>query len=329
MKKIKVGLYGGSFNPIHFGHMEVMNEVLERNLVDEVWLMPCRNHVFQKDLASIDDRLNMLELATSSMENVHIEDLEAKSRGESRTATSLKRLRKIHDDKEFYFIAGADTINDIDKWYDAAYIKKTTPFIIASRKGYALSKEILDKTGLKIEALVKVMNPVSSTDIRDRIFCGLSLKGLIPRDVEQYISMNGLYKKFQNPGATVDLIVPIDDGLLYAKRKYPPFKDYWTFPGGYLNYGAETLEEAGVRELWEETSLITKPTDLELLGVYSAPNRDPRGHIISHAYVITRFTGKPHANTDVAELRIFKDKPDRFAFDHLQMYDDYRVKYKA
>ncbi|MGV8141702.1 MAG: nicotinate (nicotinamide) nucleotide adenylyltransferase [Candidatus Woesearchaeota archaeon] len=328
---MKIGLYGGSFNPIHFGHMEVMNNVLERRLVDEIWVMPCRNHVFHKDLASIDDRMEMLSEATKDIENVRVEDLEAKSNRESRTATSLRKLRKKNPDKNFYLIVGTDAANDISRWYDAAYIRKTTPFIIVERKGYVLNEGL----GVKIEDVVSSTSAISSTDIRERVFCGLSIKGLVPKSVEQYIFENGLYKKvsdnseakYTNPGSTVDLIVPVDDGILFVKRKYPPFKDYWAFPGGFLESGKETLEEAAVRELGEETSLRATLKDLELLGVYSAPDRDPRGHTISHVYIVNKYIGDIIANDDAAEARVFKDKPEKLAFDHTKIYDDYKLKY--
>jgi ADP-ribose pyrophosphatase YjhB (NUDIX family) len=241
-------------------------------------------------------------------------------------------LRRTNQDKEFYFIAGSDAVNDIDSWYDSAYIKRTTPFIVVERKGYALNKN----PGVRLEGVFKSTSTISSTDIRDRVYCGLSLNGLLPKDVGQYILDYGLYKRPQsegaliyiNPATTADLIVPIDGGLLFVKRKEEPYKGYWAFPGGFLE-GNETVEQTGVRELFEETRITTTVKDLELLGVYSEPGRDPRGRVISHPYVVKNFTGTPEAADDALEVRVFKEKPDKLAFDHPKMYDDYKSKYKS
>jgi ADP-ribose pyrophosphatase YjhB (NUDIX family) len=135
-------------------------------------------------------------------------------------------------------------------------------------------------------------------------------------------------QEFKNPGATVDLIVPHKEGLIYIKRLHEPYKDMWALPGGFLNYGTETLEHAGVRELFEETSLRAQEKDLKLFGVYSAPERDPRGHTISHTYVVTKFTGTPKANDDAKEIAVFNEMPKNLAFDHKRIISDYYKKEK-
>ena len=134
-------------------------------------------------------------------------------------------------------------------------------------------------------------------------------------------------EKFENPAATVDLIVPYENGIVLIQRKRNPFKGYWALPGGFLNCGKENLEEAAVRELEEETHIIAKPEDLVLFGVNSEPNRDPRGHVISHQYVVKRYEGKPRADDDAANLRIFKTLPKRLAFDHEKILKDYFERY--
>jgi 8-oxo-dGTP diphosphatase len=135
--------------------------------------------------------------------------------------------------------------------------------------------------------------------------------------------------EYKNPAATADLIVPIDDGILFIKRKHAPYKGQWAFPGGFLECGKETLEKAAVRELEEETSLKANTKDLGLLGVYSDPKRDPRGHVIAHTYIVKKYTGILKANDDAAEVRVFKTKPSRLAFDHSKVYDDYIAKMKS
>ncbi len=128
---------------------------------------------------------------------------------------------------------------------------------------------------------------------------------------------------YVNPASTVDLIVFFDGGIILIKRKHEPFKDCWALPGGFLELGKETLEQAAVRELFEETSLITNPEELKLVGVYSDPRRDPRGHVISHVYEVRNYSGKLSANDDAVEVKAFRELPNKLAFDHKKIISDY------
>lgn len=128
---------------------------------------------------------------------------------------------------------------------------------------------------------------------------------------------------YVNPASTVDLIVPYEGGIIFVKRKHEPFKGYWALPGGFLNMGKETLEEAAVRELFEETNLRADLDSLILIGVYSYPKRDPRGHVIDHVYEAVEYSGELRAKDDAAEVKVFKRLPKKLAFDHREILNDY------
>ena len=130
-------------------------------------------------------------------------------------------------------------------------------------------------------------------------------------------------KNYVNPASAVDLIVPYELGIVLVKRKYAPFKNCWALPGGFLEMGKETLEQAAARELFEETGLKSNAFDLRLLGVYSNPKRDPRGHVISHTYEVLNYSGKLKASDDAAEVRVFEKLPKKLAFDHEKILGDY------
>ncbi len=133
--------------------------------------------------------------------------------------------------------------------------------------------------------------------------------------------------EYKNPASTIDVIVVKEDKVLLVKRKHPPFKRSWALPGGYLKYGKETLYQTAVRELREETNLIVSESDLELLGVYSDPGRDPRGHVISHVYIARKFSGVLKAGDDAQETSFFPiNKLPKLAFDHDKILKDYLVK---
>jgi len=104
--------------------------------------------------------------------------------------------------------------------------------------------------------------------------------------------------EYKCPGITADIIVEKNGMVLLIRRGNDPFKGMYAIPGGFLEYGKERLEETAKRELQEETSLIVKLNDLELIGVYSNPQRDPRGHVVSHVYVARNYNGIVKAGDD-------------------------------
>jgi 8-oxo-dGTP diphosphatase len=133
----------------------------------------------------------------------------------------------------------------------------------------------------------------------------------------------------RNPTPTVDAIIQKDSRILLVKRKKEPFKGYFALPGGFVNEG-EKVEDAAKREVMEETSLGIEITDI--LGVYSDPNRDPRGHIMSTVFVGKIYHNEritePVAQDDAAEvvwLKLEATDNTNLAFDHQKIISDYRT----
>ncbi len=132
--------------------------------------------------------------------------------------------------------------------------------------------------------------------------------------------------EYKNPASTADIIVENEGKVLLIKRKNHPYKNMWAIPGGFVEYGKETLEEAAKRELKEETGL--EALSLNLLGVYSEPNRDPRGHVISHVYVAKAEGNlKNGDDTQMAKFFSFEETP-KLAFDHDSIIKDYIARKK-
>ena len=129
-------------------------------------------------------------------------------------------------------------------------------------------------------------------------------------------------KIYKNPSLTVDIIIENDDkSIILIKRKNHPFKSKWALPGGFVEYG-ERVEDAVLREAEEETGLKVKLK--KVLGVYSDPNRDPRGHTVSVVYIAEPVGGKLKAGTDTKEVKKFKKFNKRtLAFDHYKIIKDY------
>jgi 8-oxo-dGTP diphosphatase len=126
---------------------------------------------------------------------------------------------------------------------------------------------------------------------------------------------------YKSPSVTVDCVAfDARDRLLLIRRRNPPFAGQFALPGGFVDYG-ETTEAAARRELMEETGLTAR--DLRLVGVYSDPNRDPRGHTVGIAYLTTVDAGAPIAGDDAAEAEFRDDwRALDLAFDHNEIVRD-------
>lgn len=128
-------------------------------------------------------------------------------------------------------------------------------------------------------------------------------------------------RRHKQPGLAVDAVVfDAQARLLLVRRTFPPFKGRFALPGGFVEYG-ETVEAAAARELLEETRL--KPKTQRLIGVYSDPRRDPRGHTVSVAFLMTVATGAPQAGDDAAAAEFVADwRSKKLAFDHDKIVAD-------
>lgn len=170
--KLRVGLFGGSFNPIHEGHLKVIKEILNKEIADELWIVPCKNHALNKCLESSKHRLNMLKLAVKNIRKVKIKDIEIKSKGKNYTINTVKRLKKMYKQHNFILIVGSDIIAEIVKWYKY--------------------KELLGEIDMFV--LKRQSGDISSTKIRNNLKNRTSIKNLVPPEVNRYINQRGLYK---------------------------------------------------------------------------------------------------------------------------------------
>ena len=126
--------------------------------------------------------------------------------------------------------------------------------------------------------------------------------------------------KYKNPKLTVDGIIIDEERVLLIKRKNEPFKGKWSLPGGFVEY-KETVEDAVIREILEETNLSTDVK--ELVGVYSSPDRDPRGHTVTIAFLLNIKSGEMKSGNDADDAKFFEieDLPE-LSFDHKKIIED-------
>lgn len=131
--------------------------------------------------------------------------------------------------------------------------------------------------------------------------------------------------EYKNPALTVDTIIINDESIVLIKRLNNPYKNHWAIPGGFVEYG-EKVETAAVREAKEETGLDIELT--KLVGVYSNPNRDPRGHTVTVAYTAKIMGGTLKSDSDAKDARFFKFEELKnidLAFDHEEILKDSKI----
>lgn len=186
---MKVALFGGSFNPVHNGHLQIANKLLAEKIADRVWFIPCGNHAFGKGLASGKDRINMLNLAIGNNLKLKVIDIEIKSNRKSFTANTIRLLRKEFRHK-FYFVIGTDNLKEFNKWHDIKYLQNNIKFILIKRPRYSLLKKIK----IKILKIVSLKLHESSTEIRELVKNKKNISKFVPEAVAEYIGKGGLYK---------------------------------------------------------------------------------------------------------------------------------------
>jgi nicotinate-nucleotide adenylyltransferase len=202
----RIGIMGGTFNPIHHGHMVTAQEALDQFSLDRVVFIPTGDppHKVEDLLAHAEDRYLMTVIAISSNDSFFVSRAEIDRRGKSYTIETVKELRNTYGtDAELFFITGADAILEILTWKNTDEIVTLAKFIAATRPGYDLSKiEELKSTLFRSEKEadegISIMEipalAISSTDIRKRVKQGRPINYLVPEGVNNYIIKHGLYR---------------------------------------------------------------------------------------------------------------------------------------
>lgn len=194
----RVGLFGGSFNPVHLGHTALAAYICEQGLVDEVWLMVSPQNPLKRNLELLDEnrRLEMVRLATAPYPTLRACDFEFHLPRPSYTYHTLEALRRSYPDHEFALIIGEDNWLHFDRWYRSSDILNETPIIVYPR-GEDTTLTTTD-TGAPEQApgirfVQSPLLPYSSTEVREAIGRGDDASGMLHPDVAAYIEKNSLY----------------------------------------------------------------------------------------------------------------------------------------
>jgi nicotinate-nucleotide adenylyltransferase len=217
IRNMNIGLFGGTFDPIHCGHVKAAENVQKIFSFDRIMFIPSYipPHKESADVASAEHRLRMVELALSTFHRFFPSSIEIEARGTSYSIMTLNRIKEMFPQTEIFFLLGIDAFLEIETWKDYEGVLDQCSFVVMSRPGFRLNeaKEILAKK--YNQRMVEISRPIekeneefffhriyllfintldiSSSEVREKVGKSQSINGLVPKNVENYIKEQRLY----------------------------------------------------------------------------------------------------------------------------------------
>ncbi|MFY9263580.1 MAG: nicotinate-nucleotide adenylyltransferase [Actinomycetaceae bacterium] len=193
----RIGIMGGSFDPVHHGHLVAASEVQHIFELDEVIFVPAGNNPFKKErrVTPAEHRYLMTVIATASNPRFSVSRVDIERAGTTYTIDTLRDLRKLYPDDELFFITGADVLPQILTWKDAAELWDLAHFVGVNRPGHELDVSGLPEDGVTVVDIPAMA--ISSTGVQRRVKTGVPVWYLVPDGVVQYINKYHLYKPEQ------------------------------------------------------------------------------------------------------------------------------------
>lgn len=199
----RIGIMGGTFDPVHNGHLLLGKQAYMEYGLDEIWFMPSHIPPHKKDhhVADGSDRLNMLRLALEEFPYCVVSEFEMKREGNTYTAQTLELLKEQYPGIRFYFIVGADSLFQLETWYEPDRVMELTSFLVSDREyesgGVTLGQQIAylkGKYGADIHLLHNEEVDIASAEIRKRASEGKDIRKDVPEKVAEYIKSHRLYE---------------------------------------------------------------------------------------------------------------------------------------
>ncbi|HEX7595273.1 MAG TPA: nicotinate-nucleotide adenylyltransferase [Gemmatimonadaceae bacterium] len=192
---MRIGVFGGTFDPPHIGHLLVANDAREALELDRVIFVPAGAQPFKVDtppVASGQDRLEMVRLAVADDAHYAVDDAEINRKGLSFTVDTLEHLSERNPAARLFLLMGEDVLAGFEKWRSPARIRELATLVAVSRGG--LQGSAVDPATSAVLRVSTRRVDVSSTEIRERRRAGKSIKGFVPESVERFIDVRGLYR---------------------------------------------------------------------------------------------------------------------------------------
>ena len=301
---MKIGIFGGSFNPPHKFHKEIIEYLLNNKYLDKVIVQPTGDNYKKKDLIPFLNRIEMSKIFFGDIAEISTIGNE----GYDYTYEVMDYYRRVYPKDDLFFICGGDNISYIDSWKNSKYLTDNYKFLVIARDNINIEdKPYITKVNLE-------QNEISSTMIRDKISKGEKVDDYLSQDVIDYIYKYNLYghKEYKTEeeflkdydpsiyprfAVATDIIVfgissedkedyrRLDDkkmSVLLIRRDDYPYKGRWCLPGGFVHID-ENLDDAPKRVLYSETGLNN--IFLEQLYTFGTVDRDPRMRVVTSSYM--------------------------------------------
>jgi nicotinate-nucleotide adenylyltransferase len=200
---MRIGVFGGSFDPVHWGHLILAEQCREQARLDEVWFLPSAHHPFKaaQTVTPFDQRVAMLRLAIRDVPKFSVCEIERDLAPPTYTANTLDALAERHPDSRWSFLLGSDALEELPTWHEPARIVERADFVVMARPGTAIPSvdELQGRMSLRRSARLRIqvidvpLIDLSSRDIRQRVSEGRSFRFMTPRAVEDFIRSHQLY----------------------------------------------------------------------------------------------------------------------------------------
>jgi nicotinate-nucleotide adenylyltransferase len=199
---MRIGIFGGTFDPIHMGHLILAEQCRDQAKLDQVWFMPAAHppHKSNYTLTRFEQRCEMIELATAGHAAFRVERIEKELPPPSYTAETLTQLRARHTADEFFLLMGSDGLPDLPGWYEPRRVIEQAGLVVVPRPGVMLwTAERLalalgvDTSAVRLRFVACPMIEIASRELRRAMADGMSIRYMVPRAVEEYIRDRKLY----------------------------------------------------------------------------------------------------------------------------------------
>jgi nicotinate-nucleotide adenylyltransferase len=196
---MRLGLFGGTFDPVHLGHLILAEQCREACRLDRVWFVVAGSPPHKPgDRTPVSHRLEMARIATAGHEGFEVSDLEARRPGPHYSIETLESVHRERPGDELFFLIGADSLRDLPTWRDPEGIARLASIVVVNRPGLdGLEPDRVVPLGPEARPFVTVTIPsigIASHDLRRRVAQGQSIRYMVPRGVEAYIEAQGLYR---------------------------------------------------------------------------------------------------------------------------------------